>query len=91
VTLLWLRNYPTMHFMQTMFDIHERTLARVLKRTIRCLELTLEKEQVFGDEDELFDKMRDKDIGTALEKIVCWVDGTLVRTYRSMNKKSKIG
>lgn len=86
LTLLWLRTYPTMYFMQLMFGVHERTLARVLKRSLRALELTLEVEQVFGHNDDLEAKKRPEDEGTILEKIVCWVDGTLVKTYRSMNK-----
>lgn len=86
LTLLWLRNYPTMLFLQCMFDLHERSLARILKRTIRALELTLEPEQVFGHQDDLMAKIRPEDEGTALESIICWVDGTLINTPRSLRK-----
>jgi len=88
VTLFFLRQYPTLIVMQMLFDCHERTLARVCKRTLQSLQLNFHHEQMVPSPSQLSKMKNPEDKGTFMEDIACIVDGTVIQTYRSILKYS---
>ena len=53
IALLWLKHYPTISFLSSIFFIHPRTCPRVLKRTISALARVMEGEIKFPTDAEM--------------------------------------
>lgn len=73
---------------ELMFNCHERTLARVCKRTLTALWMTFEGEQEPLTPSQLVELKNPANVGTFLEDVVGIVDGTVIQAARSKLKYS---
>ena len=85
-TLFWMRQYPTTLVLKQIFGVHQRTLARIFKRTLTALESTFQEELKWPSDGELLSWKITALEGTELEDIVCFADGTILHGPRSILK-----
>ena len=87
ITLYWLRVYPTMITLEAIFNIHERTLTRIIRGCLAILESVLSTQVKWPTPDEfaaLLNEEKDA-VVPGLEKGVCIVDGSIFRIPRPSN------
>ena len=88
ITLFWLKNYPTNYLLSIIFCIDQLTLSRIIKKTLICLDLSLNflikwpTDQMFLDLNENFKNFYDEDI----YNVPCVVDGSEIRIYKPQKK-----
>ena len=79
LTLFWMAHYPTLSLIGSMFDIHPRTLTRILKRMTVTLNQVL-KDEVKWPTDEELDSLTDGLLqNEGFCDAVCVVDGSEIR------------
>ena len=84
LTLMWLRLYPSLILMEILFNIHERTIIAMTKRTINVLHKVLQTEIKFPDDNEMKEHAQKFQSFQTLDfkKVVCSVDGTEITVAR---------
>ena len=84
LTLFWMAHYPTLSFIRSLFHIHERTITRILKRTIIGLSQALAHEIRWPMDEEFEQRRMDFCFfqNDGFERAVCVIDGTELRISR---------
>ena len=84
LTLFWLAHYPTLSMIKIFFDIHERTITKILKKTIIGIAQILRNEICWPTDKEFKQKKQDFCFfqNIEFEHAVCVVDGTEIRIAR---------
>lgn len=86
VTLFFFRQYPAGIVMQEMFKVHERTLARVFHRVLVALQSIVKDELKWPDDKQILRFIGPTGNGAGFEDIVCFADGTILNSPRSILK-----
>lgn len=58
LTLIWLYHYPTLGFLASLFQLHERTVTQILRKTIIVMATCLEKEVQWPTDQEMESVLR---------------------------------
>ena len=84
IALLWMHQYPTMAFLESIFNISARTLRSIIKRVIIVLGQTIGSIITWPTDAVLETEMSsDPDLVVpGLENVACIVDGTRIRVAR---------
>lgn len=89
ITLLMFRQYPTGIILQSIFHVHERTLARIYVRVLSSLQRSFKNQLGWPSPKELSKlPIPDSDLAD-LDGVKFIVDGTIIRMYRSKLKFRK--
>lgn len=82
--LFWLAHYPTLSMMRCIFNIHERTITKILKRTVIGAAKVLRSDIQWPSDQDFEDKITSFCFfqNTQFENTVCVVDGTEIRISR---------
>jgi len=81
-----MRQYRTMYDLSIEFGVHERTLAKIFKRVLTSLETTFKPELKWPTDEQFAQWKLASNKGTHMEHIVCYADGTIIQTARSVLK-----
>ena len=91
ITLLFLRQYPLMSMLSIIFNIHERTLTRIIERCLIVLDDALKEEITWPSEDEMKNSVSKFESFQLLKNksYVACVDGTEIRVPRPKDKSKQ--
>jgi hypothetical protein len=84
ITLLWLRQYPIFSFLQAIFNVHQRSIQQIVKKTLKALGSYL-KGEIQWSSDKEFEELKENFAffqNSGFEDIVCVVDGSEIRVSR---------
>ena len=82
ITLFWMSHYPTLSLLGVLFNLHTKTITRIIKRTTRALKKTLEKEIQWPSNAELESQTYSFLQNDGFYDAVCIVDGTEIKISR---------
>lgn len=84
ITLFWLAHYPTLSLISCIFNIHERTITQLLKKTLVGMSKKLKNEIKWPLDEEFEKKLQDFTFfqNSDFVNMVCVVDGTEIKISR---------
>jgi hypothetical protein len=84
ITLFWLAHYPTLNLMSVIFQLHERSITQILKRTLEGMSKALRNKIKWPSDAEFEGKLQDLTWfqNADFANVACVVDGTEIRISR---------
>jgi hypothetical protein len=84
ITLFWLAHYPTLNLMSLIFQLHERSITQILKRTLVGMKEALQNRIQWPTDEEFESKLKDFTFfqNADFSNVACVVDGSEIRISR---------